>query len=183
MGERLNRAQAAERQGVRRQRIDELIAEGKLTERNDSDGQGNYLDSDEIDAAWAGFDPDMVQRAALAKTLNGKGADKAADPNAAQGAQVARVMAQAKAKAQVLKANDLEMDLQIKRGMWVLREAVVQQAYTAANMLSHRLHAAVQQLAPQVCVITDPGEAQELLNRILIEGILVDYRNDLQPGS
>lgn len=163
MGERLTRAEAAKRQGVSRQRIDELINDGKLKEERAT------VDSDDLDALWAAMDPDYVARHRMGK------AGKPVDPEAEK---LGSLFNKAKTQKEVLRAQELELNLKIKRGQFVDKQQVTQQAFTVAKLVATRLQNLPRQLAPQVAVLLKAEECEEVIAREVAR-IISDMRDGL----
>ena len=165
MGERLTRGQAALRVGVTRQRIDELIKGGKLRE------EGATVDSEELDELWETFSPDHVNRDRNGKEMRGGGGAKV--PNA-----TAEIYNKAKAKSAIIKSQEAELDLKIKQGLFVSKQAVIQQCYSATKRITSRLQALPRQLAPELALLLSPGEVQDRLSKE-IDALLQDLRDGL----
>jgi excisionase family DNA binding protein len=171
MGERRTRAEAAEQLGVTRQRVEELIKAGRLPEQYET-GAGHYIDSDDVERARASLDVDKKTAQASSKP--------AIDP---QVEMLHRQHNLAKTKSAILKTQELELDLSIKKGEYVASAMVRATGTMAGKMLAQRLGAACQQLAPQVCVLKDQEAALALLRRVLIDGVLADFRNDIAGAA
>lgn len=169
MGERLTRAEAAEQLDVSRQRVEELIKEGRLPEQHEA-GAGYFIDSEDVGRVAATLDIDKKRPASK----------PASDP---QLELIARQSNLAKAKSAILKSQDQELELQIKKREYVPRSRVQAHAMSAGKLLTQRLQAACQQLAPQVCVLKTQEEALDLLKRVLLDGVLADFRNDIATAT
>lgn len=159
MGERLTRAQAARRVGVSRQRIDAIIAEGRLKE------EGATVDADEVDAVWSTIDPDYAARRDAA-------AKPAVDP------KVAALFNQAKTKKELLRVQELELNLKVKQGAFVPRQLVTQQAYAVSKLVTTKLQNLPRQMAPQLAILLEPAEIEDLLSKE-VDKLLQDLRDGL----
>lgn len=164
MGERLTRAQAAERKGVSRQRIDELINEGKLREERAT------VDADELDELWNTFDVSYTARHHAGKAARA--------PIDEEESRLRKLLNKAKTQDAVLKAQEREIELKVRRGQLVDKQMVTQQAYTVAKKASTQLQNLPRQLAAQLAVLTDPAEVEEVLARS-INTIISEIRNEL----
>lgn len=160
MGERLTRADIAKHFDVSVTRVGQLIGEGRLTEERAT------VDLEQAEALWASMDPDYKARAQAQKAAKETG-DK-----------ISTAFNAAKARHQVAKAKQAEIDLDKKRGLLVERELVTQQAYTAGKQFHAKLTAIPRQLAPQLALLTNPAEIEQLLTSA-IDAAQAEIRNAL----
>jgi hypothetical protein len=167
MGERLTRGQAALRVGVKRQRIDELIKDGRLKE------EGATVDADELDELWATFDVTYVARDRTNKNKGGAAAAPDAD-----NVRAMKTLNVARALSAKLKAQEAELDFKVKQGQYVPKQLVTQQTYTVLKMLSTRLTAMPRQLAPELALLLHPAEVQDRLSKE-VDRLIQDLRDGL----
>jgi hypothetical protein len=160
MGERLTRSDIATHFGVSVTRIGQLIGEGRLKEERAT------IDLEEAEALWASMDPDYKARAAAQKAAKENGEKTSAAFNAA------------KARHQIIKTRQAELELNKRTGLLVERNVVTQQAYTASKLFMNRLSQVPRQLAPQLALLTDPAECERLLSSTL-EAATAEIRNAL----
>lgn len=146
MGERLTRGQAAERFGVTRQRIDELINEGRLTEERAT------VDADEAAEVFAAMDPAYVARERMSR----EGSAKPRDP-------VMQAFNRAKTAEQIAKAKRAELDFSIRSGRFIDREKVKRSGFEAGKVFASKCANFPNRVAPLVANRKDAREVHEIL--------------------
>lgn len=171
MGERLSGNKLAARMGVSRQRVDELIGEGRLAR-----GDDGLIDTDEADALWANMDPDYLQRKAAAEAT--RAANEGKEPAEPEGRSQAEAFNRAKTADAVAKARSRVLDYEIKVGKYVLREEVKRGAFKAGKLLGSKLNNAANQLAPQLVGIRDVKSAHEIVQAYMTQ-LAADVRDEL----
>lgn len=142
MGERLTRGQLADRHKVSRQRIDELINAGRLTEDRAT------VDSDESDRVFAEMDPGYV-----ARQQGGR------EPNP----QVA-IFNKARTAEQVMKAKKAELDFNVKSGRFIEREKVKRSGFEASKVFASKCNNFANRVAPLVVGQKDARAVHEILS-------------------
>lgn len=156
MGDRLTKAEVVERQGVSRQRVEELVKEGRLLV-----GDDGKFDSDDVDACWSNMDPAYLARKAAAEANA-----KAEKPK--EGSQ-ADTYHKARTAEAVTKAQARQLDYQIKAGKYVKRDEVKRGAFKAGKLLAAKLNNAPNQLAPQLVGLKDARAAHEILQNFMAQ--------------
>jgi hypothetical protein len=172
LGERLSSQAIGDLHGVSRQRVDELVKEGKLTR-----GDDGKIDSDEAAAFWTNMDPAYVQRKATAAANReaGEGADKAQKP--AEGTN-ADAFHRARTAEAIAKAQQRRFDYETKIGKYVLREEVKRGGFKAGKLLGSKLNNAANQLAPQLVGVKDVKSAHEIISAFM-QQLAQDVRDEL----
>lgn len=145
MSERLTRGQLAEKHNVSRQRIDELVNEGRLHEERAT------IDSDEADKVFADMDPSYVARERASR-------DSGKQPNP----EVA-TYAKAKAAEQVMKARKAELDFKIKSGQYVEREKIKRSSFEAGKVFASKCGNFANRVAPLLAGLKDVRSIHEVL--------------------
>lgn len=167
MSDRLSRAEVAERKGVSRQRVDELVKEGRLTP-----GDDGKIDAGDADALWEAMDPAYLLRKEAAERTRGE--EKAESTQKAH----AENYNKARTAEAVVRAQSRRLDYEIKSGKYVLREQVKQGGFKAGKLLSSKLNNAANQLAPQLVGIKDVKAAHEIVQKFMTE-LAQDLRDEL----
>ncbi len=159
-GQRLTRKEAAEHFGVSATRVGELIRDGRLAEA------GATVDLEEAEALWASMDPDYRSR-----MVSQKAAKVVSD-------KINETFNRAKTAKMVAQAQEADLELKIKQGLFVPKQMVTQQAYTAAKQFHTRLTMLPRQLAPQLAIESSPAEIEQMLTSA-IDVIVAEIRNAL----
>jgi phage terminase Nu1 subunit (DNA packaging protein) len=161
MSETLARKDVAEAWGVKRQWIDQLVNAGRLI--TDDEGRIDAAHAAEVRAT---MDPEHMARYRLNQAAGGR---PEADP-------LQEVTAKAKTKLALLKAEDAEIELKLKKGALVPKDLVTQQAYTIAKSFASQLQPLPEMLAPELAVLTEPNEIRDRLQKAF-DQLLTDLRN------
>jgi hypothetical protein len=166
MGARATRGELAERFQVSRQRIDELVNGGRLTEHNAT------IDVEEAEKLWASFDPSYVQRDRAGKERrNGAGAGPEPNP-------LNEAFNRAKTAEQVTKARMAELKFKVESGAYVPRDLVRAEALAAAKAFAAAADTFPRRVAPMVAHLKDHAEIATVLERE-IRAMLTEIRHAL----
>jgi len=171
MGELLTRRELAARLGVSRQRVEKLINQGRLLERD------GLIDFDHARAVWEGMRPDYRSRSKVLSGQQDGGTESGAAPNVVS-LEDQRLFNQARARREMLKAQTAELEYKRLAGRLVERERVQAESYAAARLLDQKLSQIPRQIGPQCAVITDPSECEQLIADA-INGALEEFKNAL----
>lgn len=145
MGERLTRGQLADQHKVSRQRIDELINEGRLIEDRAT------VDSDEAAKVFAEMDPGYVVR------------ERASREGARQPNPHVETFNKARTAEQVMKARSAELAFNVKSGRYIEREKVKRSGFEAGKVFASKCGNFANRVAPLVAGLKDARAVHEVL--------------------
>lgn len=162
MGERLTRAQLADRHNVSRQRIDELINDGRLPEDRGT------VDADEAATVFAEMPVDYVAR---------ERASREAAPGRPVNPHV-ETFNKARTAEQVMKARKAELDYNVKSGRYVEREKIKRSSFEAGKVFAAQCNNFPNRVAPLIAGLKDVRAVHEVLTAE-ISKLVQEIRDEL----